>query len=98
MNPGSGYTDTTLPADEKIRLCALQDAVRVRIMAERDYDVIARRGVELKREVKPTRIDIARIKDHIGRRLRIDEVRRRHGDARRGVRARRENQSRDGCQ
>ena len=98
MNPGSGYTDTTLPADEKIRLCALQDAVRVRIIAERDYDVVARRGVELKREVKPTRIDIARIKDHIGRRLRIDEVRRRHGDARRGVRARRENQSRDGCQ
>ena len=40
----------------------------------RDDDAVARRGVELKREVKPARISIARVKDDVGRRLRVDEV------------------------
>ena len=60
-----------IPSDDRIRLLAVKDAVRIRIRSENDRDIVVRLGVQLQGESEEPIIRIARIEDDIRRSLRI---------------------------
>ena len=71
-----------VPADDKFRLACRQHAVRIRIHAKRDLDVVGGRPRERQREAERMPPVRAHHERHVGRRLRVGILSGRQGDGR----------------